>query len=273
MAKTKVAFRQALASGLLVTMMAGTIGFSWGEQVIKSPKKGVDVELKTDVSSASSTVGQPFEAELKDDLRYDNLTLPAGTDFRGEITKTAPSKHFGRPGYVVLQVREAVLPDGRSFEFDPGQYEPRDKKLHHPDTYTFPQLILTQMPYTLVALAVTIPLRYAADTDPIPLIVVGEGVRMGAGAVAGLFRPRYKNEPVPRKIALGALDGSGVPRIVGFLGKYPEPNYHAGDHIKLYFNPNGLTALMESASTGSTTSLKTRAELQRTAQAPALVGQ
>jgi hypothetical protein len=251
-------------------MMAGTIGLSWGEQVIKSPKKGVEVELKSDLSSMTATAGQPFEAELKDDLRYDNLTLPAGTDFRGEVTKASPSKHFGRPGYVGLQVREAVLPDGRTFEFDPVKYEPRDQKLHHPDTYTFPELILTQMPYTLIALAVTVPLNYAADVDPIPLIAVGEGVRIAAGAIGGLFRPRYRNEPVPRKIALGALDGSGVPRIVGFIGKYPEPDFHAGDHIKLYFNPNGLTDLMQAA---STTSLNTHAELQRAAQLPAAVGE
>lgn len=270
MARTMASLRQLVASSLLVSMMAGTIGLSWGEQVIKSPKKGVEVELKSDLSSMTTTAGQPFEAELKDDLRYDNLTLPAGTDFRGEVTKTVPSKRFGRPGYVGLQVREAVLPDGRTFEFDPVKYEPRDQKLHHPDTYTFPELILYQLPYTAVALAITIPLRYAADVDPVQLVVIGEGIRIGAGAVMGLVNPRYKKEPVARKIALGALDGSGVPRFMGFVKKYPEPNYHAGDHIKLYFNPNGLTDLMQAA---STTSLNTHAELQRAAQLPAAVGE
>lgn len=270
MARKRNAFRQAVASSLLISLVAGTIGLSWGEQVLKSPKKGVDVELKSDVAAATAMPGQQFEAELKDDLHYQDLTLPAGTDFKGEITKAAPSKHFGRPGYVVLEVNQAVLPDGRVYQFDQTKYKPRDKKLHHPDTYTFPELILTQMPYTLAGLAVTIPLTTAADTDPIPAALIGEAVRIGAGAIAGLFLPRYKHEAVPRKIALGALDGSGVPRIVGFIGKYPEPNYHAGDHINLYFNPDALTELMQTA---STTALKTQAEIQRTAELPLAVGQ
>jgi hypothetical protein len=254
-------FRQAMASVLLSSLLAGTVGISWAEQVLKCPRQGVEAQLKNDVQGATATPGQPFEAELQEDLRYKNWVLPAGTDFRGEITRVGHSKRFNRPGYVVLHVKEAALPNGSTFTFDEDKYKPRDKELHDPSALTFQQSLLTQLPYTLVALAVTVPLRYGADANGLALVPVGAGIRMVAGA---LFRPKYKDEPVPRKLALGALDGSGIPRVVGFVSKYPEPNFHTGDTIKLYFNPNGLKDLFQSTSSAS---LKTEGRI--TSMAPA----
>lgn len=246
MNKCRIALRQAVVSSVLISMLAGSMGLSWAEQVIKSTGRGINVQLKTDVQGATATQGQPFDAVLADNLRYKSWELPAGTDFKGEISQVGHSKHFGRPGYVVLHVEQATLPNGTTFTFDPGKYKPRDKKLHNPDAQTFLQSAAIQAGYSVVSAAVTVPLYYATDTDALPLLVVGEGVRMAAGAVFGLVRPKYRGEPVVRKLTLGALDGSGVPRLVNFIGKYPEPNYHSGDTVKLYLNPDGLKDLLQS---------------------------
>jgi hypothetical protein len=256
----------------LVTVLATPLGLfgelSWADQVLHSPKQGVQAQLKTDVQGATATQGQPFDAVLTEDVRYKNQVLPAGTDFQGEITQVRHSRRFSRPGYVVLHVEQATLPNGQTFSFDPARYTPRDNKLHHPDSLSFAQTVGYQLPYTLVALAVTVPLHYAADVDSLPLIPVGEGIRMGAGALFGLVRPKFRNEPVARKLALGAMDGSGIPRVVGFFTKYPEPDYHAGDTVTLYMNPNGLKDLLNSASSSSTpqASLETHGRIQAAQQ-------
>jgi hypothetical protein len=243
----RTALRQTVVSGILISILAGSIGLSWAEQVIRCPWHGVNAQLKTDVQGATATQGQPFDAALSEDVRYKNWVLPVGTDFKGEITQVGHSKRFGRPGYVVMDVEQATLPNGTTFTFDPSKYRPRHKKLHNPEAQTFPQAAAIQASYTAVSLAVTLPLYYGTKTDALPLFAVGEGVRMLAGAAFGLVRPKYKNEPVARKFTLGALDGSGIPRVVGFFTKYPEPDYHAGDTVKLYLNPHGLKDLFQSA--------------------------
>lgn len=251
--------QQAISGALLLIMLLTTVGLAGAEQVLKSPKRGVEVQLKNDVKQVNVKPGDPFSAQLGDTLRYKEWSLPAGTEFRGVVTESSPSHLFGRPGYVGMEVHEAVLPDGRTFEFDPAKYKSRNYRLHHPETYTFPELVLTQIPYSATSLGVTIPLYYAGGVGAGPCVIIGTGVRMLTGSVAAFFMPHFKHEPPARKVALGALDGSGVTRIVGFLGKYPVPDFHTGDTVKVYFNPDGLKDLFQS--TGSA-SLQTQAKLQ-----------
>jgi len=242
-----------IAAGLLLNM-AVTVALpnaSWADQTIRNLKRPVAVQLETPVQNATATVGQAFAAKTTEPVHYKNYTLPAGTEFKGHITKLAHSKHFGRPGYAILQTDSATLPSGQTLNFDSAQYKPRNRALHHPDTETFLQSVAIQLPYTLVSMGVTLPLYYVFDVDWRPLLLVGEGVRIAAGGLFGLVRPKFRKEPVPRKIALGMLDGSGIPRVVNFIGTYPEPDYHQGDQIKLYLPPQGLNDLMQASKTAT----------------------
>lgn len=234
-----------VAVASLVVLLSYSTGFAQAEIVLKNLKKGIPVQLKTDVNGVSATHGQLFEGELPDTVRYKNWTLPAGTDFKGQISDVKHSRIFNRPGYVVLQVDEATLPNGQTMNLDPAKYEPPGRKTRHPEALTLLQAAAVQLPYTLIALAVTVPLTYGADADGLSMVAVGEAIRVGAGAVFGLVRPKFRNEPVARKLALGALDGSGIPRVVGFFGKYPEPDLHSGDQVTIYPNEQALMTLFE----------------------------
>jgi len=241
--------KQLLVISLLVGLAAPN--FAWADQTIRNLKRPLQVKLETEVQGKTATVGQPFAAQLDEPVHYKNWVLPSGTHFQGHITAVKPSRHFGRPGYVILQTDSAALPDGQTVNFDPATYKPRHKTLRDPSAETFLQSVATQLPYSLVGLGVTIPLHYAGKVDVLPLVFVGEGVRIATGAVFGLVRPKFKEEPVARKLALGALDGSGIPRVVNFIGTYPEPDYHAGDTVKLYLNPQGLEKLFQNAKTAT----------------------
>lgn len=237
-----------IAVGVATAML---LSVSWADQTIRNLKRPIQVQLETPVQSANASIGQPFSAKLVEPAHYKNLTLPAGTEFKGHVAKFGHSKHFGRPGYVVLQTDEAALPSGQTLTFDPAKYKPTTRALHDPSAETFFQSVGIQSLYTACSLGVTLPLHYAGEVDWVPLLAVGEGVRIAAGGLFGLVRPKFRNEPVPRKIALGALDGSGVPRVVNFIGTYPEVDYHPGDSIKLYLNPQGLGDLFQSGKTAS----------------------
>jgi hypothetical protein len=237
--------RFGFASGILLLLIT-SMGLlpCRADQFIKNPKHSIDARLKTDVWGSKATEGQIFEAELGDALHYKTWSLPAGTVFRGQVSKVRESRHLGRPGYVVLTVDEAQLPGGERFAFNHQQYKPRNAKIHNKDSLTIKQNILQQMPSTALGLGLTLPLSITGAASGLAMTPAGLGVRMLTGSACALSeKSKYKNQPTPRRVAYGALDGSGVIRMLGFLGKYPEPEYKAGDSIKLHFNPHGLKAM------------------------------
>lgn len=230
----------ALGMAASLALNAGLPG--WAE-ALKSTNHPVNVQLKSDVWGSKTSQGQAFIAELGDDLYYKNWSIPAGTTFRGEVTKVRHSRHFGRPGYVVLNVEEAELPNGAIFAFDSKKYEPCKAKIHHKTSLTATQTAIQQLPSSAVGLAVTLPLTLAAGVSGPVAIPIGFGARVLAGSGFAVMHPKNKNKPVTQQVTQGAIDGSGIPRLVGFLNKYPEPEYKAGELIPLHFNPKGLEDL------------------------------
>lgn len=237
------ALRHRGLTGLLAVALLAITPVAQAVQIIKDPKQPVNVQLKTDILGGSVKKGQMFEAQLQEELRCEEWTLPAGTVFRGEVTKVSPSKTLGRPGYVVLNPDEAQLPDGTLLRMDPSKHRPHNKKTHHKTSLTFTQTALQQLPPSALGLAVTLPLSITGTAGGLATIPAGLGTRMLAGssfAILGGKKSKYHQKSVPEKVTYGALDGSGVIRLMGLMSKYPEPEYKAGETIKLYFNHHGL---------------------------------
>lgn len=232
------------AIGLGLAFIANTIILTSeaAEQLINNPNSSVNVRLNTDVWGTSAAEGQIFEAELPESLHYKTWKLPKGTVFRGEVTKVRHSRHFGRPGYVILNVEEAQLPDGTRFGFE--SYKARNAKTHDKEALTVKESVVQQLPTTVLGLGVTLPLSITGAASGVAMIPVGIGVRMVSGSAFAMSdKSKYKTKPVHQRVAYGAMDGSGLIRTIGFLGKYPEPEYKAGETIPLYFNPKGLEEL------------------------------
>ncbi len=240
----------------LVLLLSAPVG--WAEQVLHSLKSPLQVQLQTSVNGATASVGQPFQASLAASVRYHQWTLPAGTQFAGHIARVVHSRHFGRPGAVLLQTDNAVLPGGDVFKFDAAHYTPRRNVLRDVDAETFPQSVVHQSAYSVASAGVTVPLYYAAGVSAGPALVIGQGVRILAGALVGLVRPKFRQEPVPRQLALGGLDGSGIPRVVHFIGTYPDPNYGVGATVKLYLPPQGLQDLLQTGKNPASASSASR---------------
>lgn len=254
--------KKMAAQGIVLSLLIGLSGVpAMAEQVIGDLDDGVSATLKTDIDSKTAQSGQTFEAQLGDAVRYKDQTLPAGTAFRGQITKV-------QPGYVTLEVQEATLPSGQGFSFAPEKYTPRDKKTAMGTSgrgRIFLKGTVEQAPYTAAGLATTIPLRVTEAVTGPALIPIGLGVRMLTGATVGIFRHsgRYENKPAGYRVVRGALDGSGIPRIVSFItGRSDDAptQMAAGDSVKLYFNEDGLRDLFQTADSGAAMQPETPAQ-------------
>lgn len=244
--------RMMVSSVVLSIALNATSIPAWAGQTIKNPSHPINAKLKTDVWGPTAQAGETFEAELSEDLHYKTWTLPSGTVFKGQVSKVQHSRTLGRPGYVVLNVDEAALPDGSTFEFDESKYKPRNAKLHEKEALTFTQSVVQQMPASAAGLGATLPLQLADAVSGTALIPVGLGVRMLAGATYRVFKPKtqYQKQGVPAQVAYGALEGSGIVRLMGLVSKYPEPEYKVGDIIKLHFNGKGLKDLFVASAQG-----------------------
>ncbi|HEY9685347.1 MAG TPA: hypothetical protein V6C52_00070 [Coleofasciculaceae cyanobacterium] len=265
----KTLHRLAL-QGVVFSLLLSVSGLpAQAEQVLKHLGDGIPVTLKTEINGETATVGQPFEAELLQNIQYKDWVLPVGTDFRGQVAKVAHSKRFSRPGYVVLQVQEATLPSGQTFAFDESKYKPTSHKITAGDAKTFGENILIPLPYTAAGLGTTIPLVATGAVSTLSALPIGLGVRMATGATTGLFRHGgdYANKAAAERFARGALDGSGIPTVVRMVAvKEPNPVLCAGQQISLYFNKDGLQDLFQTS--GASTVMSPEATTQPTAATP-----
>ena len=63
-------------------------------------------------------LGQLITAKTTEDLYVaDNKVIPAGTVFRGQVSRIFPPRRVGRPGALSLSFNEFQTPDGRRFAF------------------------------------------------------------------------------------------------------------------------------------------------------------
>jgi hypothetical protein len=63
-------------------------------------------------------VNMPITAKVSEDIYVDDSkVIPAGTVFKGRVSKVFPPRRNGRPGSVALEFNQFQTPDGRRFAF------------------------------------------------------------------------------------------------------------------------------------------------------------
>lgn len=230
-------------ASFLLSQIQGT--YALAEQVIHNLDQALESTLQNDLREHDNLVGQPFEASLTQAVRYRTWTLPEGTLFRGEVSREKPSKHFNRPGYVVLHVHEMEWPNGDSLSLS--QYPDRNTKVYNPKSVTFGKNIYDQLPFTALNTTVSVALRTATYVSGAAVFPINVGARAAVGAVWGYYDPKNKNMPKPTRISYGINKGLGVITINRFLDKMPAPDFRTGDSIPIHLNAKALEhAFMQS---------------------------
>lgn len=203
------------------------------EEPLKNLNDPLAVELKSPLGVDTSKAGDAFETILTETYEYHGKDLPSGTLLKGQVTKVAPSRPFARPGYILLDVKQAVYPGGETLEFNDPHYPKQEKAIHHPKAVTLGKLVKSALPFTAVSVADSIPLKYAVGMSSGLIIPISLGARMLVGAVWELNKKEGRDRSVARKISYGMLRGTGLPGAYSFLKKSPAPNYQVGEKIDL----------------------------------------
>jgi hypothetical protein len=239
---------------LLMPLMASVASpLAQAEQVLTSAQEPLQLKLSTPLNSETSHYGDTFEGTLADSYRYEDKQLPAGTILKGQVHSARASMIFAMPGYVSLDVNAITLPSGASYQFDQNGKAVHSRKFNNPNAKTQKQVAKSNWPFTVVSLATSIPLRYAADMSAGAIIPISLAARMLTGEVLELGKTERakhteKQDPPQVRVGHGLLRGSGLPAAYYMLTLGPEANVAAGDTIPLRFDAKTLHSLFVAGS-------------------------
>jgi len=238
-----------LASLLIVSslMMLMPVS-SQAQQVLKSSRKPIDMMVKTPLDASTAQAGDSFEIALTESYSYKGHTIPEGTVLSGKVVKAEPSQRYLRPGFVRLEISEAVFPSGERKTFE----NLETKNIMNEDSVSVKRFLSSAIPFTLVSAADSIPLKYAANWSTWEILPVSFGARMILGMILE-HTPREKrkhdkkDDGWGKRYAHGAFRGTGIPGIISIFRKYPNPELAQGSTFPLKLKKKQMVMLFEAA--------------------------
>lgn len=235
-------FRRWLAA---VAVVALSVSVSAEASQVLEPGDPLHLTLQSSLDAETAKFGDPFEGVLKEDYQYKGRVLPAGTVLKGVVKSANKSHTMGFPGYVTLDIQEAVLPDGTAHSLD----ESVDTdKIMHPKAKTHLRMLKSAIPFSAVSAADGIPLKYAAGLSTWQILPISLAARMGLGVTLEAMKSERKmhadkGHTTPTQIGHGVLRGTGLTGAYYFFKPSPEPNLQAGNEIPLHLDKQDLDAL------------------------------
>ena len=232
-----------LSLSLIIAALTIATPNSDAQHELKSLKEGLSIQLQTDIDGETAEKGDIVKGILVEDYVYNGMTLNAGTKFSGTVNKTKDSHHLARPGYIVLHVNQATLPNGHTMGFQ--EDDNHNKPIYHEEANTPKRIVVKSLPFFLVNAATTLPLRVASTVPGLP---IGFASKMALGVAKEYWRKdKDPNRPNRYKVGYGMLVGSGIPGIMFIGAKRPEPELKSGDTVDIYLDPDGLEELFKAS--------------------------
>ena len=240
-----------------VVLLAATLSFAPAgfSADMASHEDPIHVELKTALNAETSQYGDPFEAVTTESYRFDGHEVPAGTVFKGQVKAARPSWSLAMPGYVELDVREAVFPDGSSFTFGTEKGLEADK-LRHPDAVTPKKVVKSALPFSAISLADGLPLKLATNMSTWQILPISLVARMALGAALETGQSEKKwhakrGHQGPTRLGHGMLRGTGATGMYYLLKPGPTPDLSSGKTIPLHFEENDIHSLFSASHTAA----------------------
>lgn len=232
-----------LIAGLLLAQTLLLQAPAMAEQVLDSIKDPLVVRLENALDVTATQPGEPFKAVLTEQYSYEGKTLPANTLFAGVVERVDVSKPFARPGYVVLDVQTAQLPNGYVFMLDNEKYDTTSKKIYHPKATTMKHKAISTTGFGLVSFGTSLPLKYGAGWSGLAAMPLAFASKMIYGA--GLELSKKDGRPAGKRARYGVFRGTGIPGTYQFIAASPNPVLSQGSDIELHVDPDALEALFE----------------------------
>lgn len=219
------------------------IGPAFAVKTVNDFKEPFSVQLKTTLDSKTTKKGDVFEGVLNEDYQYENSVLPAGTVFKGVVDEVRSSKYFSRPGYLVLNVQEVVLPSGEVHQLSLVKgVGAQSQKLTGQESKTFMKNLKNNFPLTVASLGTSLPLNFATNISPAIVAPIAMGARMAAGVVVETTGGG-SSKSVQDKVLSGVWRGTGLPGAYGFVAKDKDVHFDVGAQVPLQLDPDAVKGL------------------------------
>lgn len=220
------------------------------DKVLKSPEEAVEIKLNHSLNTETAHYGDPFDGTLTEAYRLGDKELPAGTIVKGQVQSGHPSMILGMPGYVALDIQEAVLPSGAVYKFSSdGKNGLKTEKYHHPKAHTGKGLLLAAIPYSAVSALDAVPLKLAAGMGFWEIAPISLAARMAMGVGLEMNDKKKKspaaNYPIQTRVGYGMLRGTGLTGAYHFVTTSPEPNLKEGAVIAVHLPKQHMAKLFE----------------------------
>ncbi|MBK8190477.1 MAG: hypothetical protein IPK79_08515 [Vampirovibrionales bacterium] len=210
---------------------------------LSSLEAPIVARVQTPLHLEGIKVGDPFTAQVPQDLFYQTGLIPAGSYLVGEVERARASRHFGRPGYFQIRFNAVTYPDGETFVLaqntstGKGAREKKSalmqRRFYHPKAKRAGGILKNNLASSSVGMATTITLT-ALGTMAFPYAL---GARVAAGAVYEGFWGDKSRSP-GKRVLVGGFRGTGVPGAYQFLRKQPSPAFELNDPIAIRLPSN-----------------------------------
>lgn len=236
----KFARHIAISSFSAMTALVMLLGLSANTeanaaQVLKNAKEPIVIQVQKTLDSKATQNGDTFEGVLSEDYQYNGAILPAGTKFKGTVSKVNESRRFARPGYVVLNVQEMVLPTGEIHQMSllEGMGSTRTGKINNKKARTLKRFITQSLPMHVASLATSVPLTYGIGMSSMLVAPIALGARMATGAAVEVAKKDDEGRDFGQQISYGLWRGSGVPGTYEFVTTDKQAHFEVGANMPL----------------------------------------
>ncbi len=243
--------KSTLAKAISLSLLVGLAGApaAVAEKALGSAEEPIEIKLNQTLDTNRSHYGDPFEGQLTEDHRLGQQVLPAGTLLKGKVVGGHPSMILGMPGYVSLDIQEAVLPTGDVYQFEKNGQGLQTKKYHNPKAHTAKGVFLSAIPFTAISAVDAVPLKYAAGLGFWQITPISLAARMAMGA-AWEMSGKNKNSPakgypVQTRVGYGMLRGTGLTGAYHMMTTSAEPNLKEGAIISVRLPQKDMAKLFE----------------------------
>lgn len=222
---------------------------AFADKLLQSPNEPIEIKLNQTLDTRHSHHGDPFQGTLTETYRLGERELPAGTLVKGQVRGGHASMILGMPGYVALDIQEAVLPSGSVYHFEKDGESLKTKKYHSPGASTGKDLILAAIPFSAISSLDAVPLKVAAGMNFWEIAPISLAARMALGVgleTSKKYRSlKGKKHHAQTRIGYGMLRGTGLTGAYRMMTTGPEPDLKEGAVIAVHLPKKHMQKLFE----------------------------
>jgi len=255
---------------LFIVLLLGCLTSGMGHADVPVRKKStqVPVLMETELDSLIPTP-RPFAFRLADTLVGEKQSIPKGTELKGSIVVSRPSKRFERPAYMMLQINEIDPVDGPPISVSHELQPQTLLKIQPANDRTIQYFIVENVLLENSSLVFSVPFSLFTHTSAAMFTLVDTLASIGTGALYGLReKPKLmvlNPDLTPQKLrptsrtyyVIHAVyeSVSPIPPVWDLFTKPKDFDYKVGTYLSVPIKTHFLDTIMQLYTSAHTTTV------------------